>query len=90
MSDMSGADGTILQRYQDSAWKMPLTASQAAKIVPLVQNVVRHATASGIFLPVNDAAAQTGTARTGNSAKNIDDWMIAVPRRRTPRSRWPS
>jgi len=42
-----------------------------------MQNVVRYGTAAGIF-PYNlNVAAKTGTAQTGNSKKNTDDWMIA-------------
>jgi peptidoglycan glycosyltransferase len=42
-----------------------------------MQNVVRYGTAAGIFPSNLDVAAKTGTAQTGNSSKNTDDWMIA-------------
>lgn len=79
MSYISGPDGTIIQRYKDSAWKTPLTASQAAQIVPLMQAVVTRGTAAGVgFLPQDDVAAKTGTAQVGNALTNdTDDWMIA-------------
>jgi peptidoglycan glycosyltransferase len=54
-----------------------LTASQAAIIVPLMENVVKYGTASGIFPADLDVAAKTGTAQTGNAKKNTDDWLIA-------------
>jgi peptidoglycan glycosyltransferase len=73
---ISGPDGTVVKRYQDSVWKTPLTPSQAQQIVPLMQNVVRNGTASGVgFLAADDVAAKTGTAQT--TSNNNDDWMIA-------------
>ena len=74
---VSGPDGTLVKRYQPSIWLQPLTASQAAQIVPLMVNVARFGTAAGIFPYDLDVAAKTGTAQTGNSLKNTDDWMIA-------------
>ena len=78
MNYISGPDGTIVKRYQDVAWQHPLTPAQAGQIVPLMQNVVKFGTASGVgFLAIDDVAAKTGTAQTGNTKKNTDDWMIA-------------
>lgn len=78
LSYVSGPDGTIIKRYRDSVWKTPLSAAQAAQIVPLMQNVVKFGTAAGVgFLATDQVAAKTGTAQVGNSAKNTDDWMIA-------------
>ncbi len=79
LSYISGPDGTIIQRYKDSVWKRPLTASQAATVVPLMHAVVTSGTAAGVgFLPQDDVAAKTGTAQVGNLLQNkTDDWMIA-------------
>ena len=77
MSFISSSDGSIVKRFKNSVWKNPLTQLQASQIVPLMQNVVRFGTASGIFLAQDDVAAKTGTAQTGNSANNTDTWMIA-------------
>ena len=77
MAVITSADGSVIKRFKNSVWKNPLTSIQASQIVPLMQNVVRIGTAAGIFLPQDDVAAKTGTAQTGNSAKNTDDWMIA-------------
>ena len=77
MASITSPDGSIVKRYGDTVWQTPLTASQAAEIVPLMQNVVRYGTAAGIFPYDLDVAAKTGTAQTGNSKKNTDDWMIA-------------
>ncbi len=75
---ITSPDGTVVKRYKDSVWKTPLTATQAAYIVPLMQNVVKYGTASGVgFLAADDVAAKTGTAQTGNAQKNTDDWLIA-------------
>jgi peptidoglycan glycosyltransferase len=77
MSTITSPDGSIVKRYDDTVWQTPLSPSQAAQIVPLMVNVVRFGTAAGIFPADLDVAAKTGTAQTGNSLKNTDDWMIA-------------
>jgi peptidoglycan glycosyltransferase len=81
MSYITGPDGAVVQRYKDSAWKTPLTAAQAAQIVPLMRGVVDEpiGTAYGVnFLPQDQVAAKTGTAQVGNNLNNdTDDWMIA-------------
>jgi len=78
LSYISAPDGTVVKRFQPSVWKRPLTPSQAAQIVPLMQNVVKYGTAAGVgFLAADQVAAKTGTAQTGNKLKNTDDWMIA-------------
>lgn len=80
MSYVTSPDGQVISRYKDSVWKQPLKPSQAAQIVPLMQNVVRSPLGTAYvvrFLPADDVAAKTGTAQTGNSLKNTDDWMIA-------------
>jgi peptidoglycan glycosyltransferase len=75
---VTSPDGTIVKRYKDSVWKTPLTASQAAFIVPLMENVVKYGTALGVGFPANlDVAAKTGTAQTGNAKQQTDDWLIA-------------
>jgi peptidoglycan glycosyltransferase len=79
MSEITGPDGPVVQRYKDTPWKTPLTAAQAAQIVPLMHSVVTNGTASLVgFLPQDDVAAKTGTAQIGNNLTNdTDDWMIA-------------
>lgn len=78
MSFITAPDGKVLKRYKDSVWKTPLTAAQAQVIVPLMENVVKNGTASGVgFSAADDVAAKTGTAQTGNVHKNTDDWLIA-------------
>jgi peptidoglycan glycosyltransferase len=77
LSYITSPDGTIVKRYQNKVWLSPMNSIQAGQIVPLMQNVVRYGTAAGIFPSDLDVAAKTGTAQTGNSLKNTDDWMIA-------------
>jgi len=77
MDYISSPDGSIVKKYSDSVWQTPLTSTQAAEIVPLMENVVKYGTAAGIFPADLQVAAKTGTAQTGNSKKNTDDWMIA-------------
>jgi peptidoglycan glycosyltransferase len=78
LDNVTGPDGTVLSTYGDNVWKTPLTSAQAAKIVPLMENVVRFGTAAYVGFPsCEDVAAKTGTAQTGNGEHNTDDWMIA-------------
>lgn len=81
MDYITGPGGAVVQRYKDSTWKTPLTAAQAAQIVPLMEGVVDEpiGTAYGVgFLPQDEVAAKTGTAQVGNNLSNdTDDWMIA-------------
>jgi penicillin-binding protein A len=80
MDFVTAPDGQIVERYKDSVWKTPLTATQAAFIVPLMEKVVSapDGTAAGVGFPAQyDVAAKTGTAQTGNKKKNTDDWLIA-------------
>ncbi len=77
MSYITGPDGTIIQRYKDSTYLTPISPSQAAYIVPLMEKVVTEGTAYGIFPANLDVAAKTGTAQIGNTAHQLDDWMIA-------------
>jgi penicillin-binding protein A len=78
MNYITGPDGKISMRYKDSVWKTPLTPTQDAFIVPLMEDVVKYGTADGVGFPAaDDVAAKTGTAQTGNVKKNTDDWMIA-------------
>ena len=78
LSEIISPAGKVVQRYKNTSWRTPLTSAQAQQIVPLMQNVVKWGTAAGVgFLPQDEVAAKTGTAQTGNSLKNTDDWMIA-------------
>ena len=77
MAEISRADGSIARRYKPSEWLRPLSALQTQQIVPMMQNVVRFGTASGLFRASDLVGAKTGTAQTGNAAENTHDWMIA-------------
>jgi len=74
---VSSPDGSIVKRYKPSVWKTPLTGEQAAQVVPLMVNVAKFGTAAGVFPAADDVGAKTGTAQTGLSSKDTDDWMIA-------------
>lgn len=79
MDYVTGPDGTIVSRYKNTVWKQPLSSAQAARIVPLMQDVVRFGTAYGWFPAADEVGAKTGTAQTSLTANNTstDDWMIA-------------
>jgi peptidoglycan glycosyltransferase len=73
-----GPEGQIVKTYQPHPWLKPLTKSQAAQIVPLMENVVKAGTATQVGFPaIDDVAAKTGTAQTGTAVEHTDDWMIA-------------
>lgn len=85
LDQILSADGTVIRRYHPTPWLRPLNSGQAASIVPLMEDVARYGTAGGVgFLAQDDVAAKTGTAQTGNSAHNTDDWMIAFAPARAP------
>jgi peptidoglycan glycosyltransferase len=78
LNTVTDQNDQIISSWKPSVWRHPLSASQAAQVVPLMQNVVKYGTASGVgFLYQDDVAAKTGTAQTGNAVQNTDDWMIA-------------
>jgi penicillin-binding protein A len=77
LKEITGPGGKVVARYRDKVWKTPLTGSQAAQIVPLMEDVAKYGTAAGIFPPADNVGAKTGTAQTGNRAQNTDDWLIA-------------
>lgn len=77
LKNVVGPEGKIIRRYKPRVWKRPLSAAQAAQIVPLMVNVAKYGTAAGVFPAADDVAAKTGTAQTGTSSKDTDDWMIA-------------
>src|SRR3984957_14797377 len=78
MDFVTAPDGQVVERYKDSVWKTPLTATQAGFVAPLMEKVVTFGTASGVGFPAQyDVAAKTGTAQTDNKKKNTDDWLIA-------------
>ena len=77
MTSIFGPDGQLVKRYTPNIWQQPLTPSQAAQIVPWMQNVVKYGTAAGVFSPADNVAAKTGTAQVGDKQQHTDDWMIA-------------
>ena len=77
MNYISGPDGSIVKRYKPTAWKTPLTTSQAAQISTLMVAVATKGTAQGVFPAADDVGAKTGTSQVGNGVQNTDDWMIA-------------
>ncbi|HEV2426760.1 MAG TPA: penicillin-binding transpeptidase domain-containing protein, partial [Acidimicrobiales bacterium] len=74
---VTAPDGQVVYRYKAHKYLTPLTPTQDAQIVPLMQAVVQRGTAYGIFPSFLNAAAKTGTAQIGNAAHQLDDWLIA-------------
>jgi peptidoglycan glycosyltransferase len=78
LATITNAQGVTVSQYQPKPWQTPLDPSEAAQIVPLMEDVVTEGTAAYVgFLPADDVAAKTGTAQTGGRPELTDDWMIA-------------
>ncbi len=77
LKEITGPNGAVVSRFKDRVWKTPLSAAQAAQIVPLMVDVAKYGTAAGIFPAADDVGAKTGTSQTGSAAQNTDDWLIA-------------
>jgi peptidoglycan glycosyltransferase len=77
MAQIRDSAGNIVSTYQPSVWKTATTPQTAAALIPLMESVATRGTADGVGFPRSlDVAVKTGTAQTGNSQANTDDWMI--------------
>lgn len=77
MKQVTDSEGDIVSTYKPKPW-LTATSSQTAQAVNnLMQQVVQHGTAAGIFPPQDDVAAKTGTAQVGQGNTATTDWMIA-------------
>jgi peptidoglycan glycosyltransferase len=69
--------GAAVSTTTPAAWMTAATPQAAASVTALMKSVVTVGTADGVgFSPSLDAAVKTGTAQSGNSKGNTDDWMI--------------
>ena len=72
-------EGSVVSTYRPTPWKQAVPAAAAAQVTALMQSVVTDpvGTAADVGFPATlHAAVKTGTAQTGNSQANTDDWMI--------------
>jgi peptidoglycan glycosyltransferase len=78
MAQIRDSQGNVVATSQPKPWAAAMSQQAAAQTAALMKLVASepYGTAYGIFSPALDVAVKTGTAQTGNSAANTDDWMI--------------
>jgi peptidoglycan glycosyltransferase len=80
MQQIRDSQGNVVTTYQPTPMLTASTQQAASSVNTLMQSVVTGGTASQVGFPAAwDMAVKTGTAQTGNSASNTDDWMIGFP-----------
>ncbi|MGB7051957.1 MAG: penicillin-binding transpeptidase domain-containing protein [Acidimicrobiales bacterium] len=80
MQSIRDSQGNLVETYTPKPWLTATSPLTASAVTTLMEGVVTHGTAVGVFPASWDVAAKTGTAETGtgplgNSLTN--DWMIA-------------
>ncbi len=78
MSQVTNAQGAVVQTYTPKPMSTVATASEAAAITKLMQSVAVDGTAAGVFPPSWHMAVKTGTAQVQapTGPEETDDWMI--------------
>jgi peptidoglycan glycosyltransferase len=79
MQQIRDSQGNVVTTYQPTPMLTASSQSAAASVNTLMQTVVTDpaGTAAQVGFPDTwQMAVKTGTAQTGNSASNTDDWMI--------------
>jgi peptidoglycan glycosyltransferase len=78
MAQIRDSQGNVVATAQPKPWNTAMSQQAAAQTTSLMQLVATepYGTAYGIFSPALNVAVKTGTAQSGNSAGNTDDWMI--------------
>jgi len=78
MSQVTNAQGAVVQTYTPKPMSTVATPSEAAAITKLMQSVAVDGTAAGVFPPSWHMAVKTGTAQVQapTGPEETDDWMI--------------
>ena len=79
MAKIIDSEGSVVSTYRPTVWKQAVSPAAAAQVTALMQSVVTDpaGTAADVGFPAGlHVAVKTGTAQTGNSQANTDDWMI--------------
>jgi peptidoglycan glycosyltransferase len=78
MSQVTNAQGAVVQTYTPKPMSTVATSSEAAAIAKLMQSVAVNGTAAGVFPPSWHMAVKTGTAQVQapTGPEETDDWMI--------------
>ena len=77
MAQIHDSQGNLVQSYTSKPWLTATSSVTAAAVTSLMQGVVTHGTATGVFPSTWNVAAKTGTAQTGVNNQLTNDWMIA-------------
>ena len=77
MAQIRDSQGDLVETYTPKPWLTATSPTTAAAVTSLMQAVVTHGTAAGVFPASWNVAAKTGTAETGPNASLTNDWMIA-------------
>jgi peptidoglycan glycosyltransferase len=85
MRDIHDSSGALVTTYQPHPWLTATNPLTAAAVTSLMQGVVTSGTAAGVFPPLWNVAAKTGTAETGPNASLTNDWMIAFAPANNPK-----
>jgi penicillin-binding protein A len=75
LSQVSNAQGQVVQTYQPSAWLTATSAATATQMTQLMVSVVQSGTGVAARIPGIQVAGKTGTAQTGNNT--IEAWFAA-------------
>jgi penicillin-binding protein A len=79
MAKIIDSEGSVVSTYRPTVWRQAVSPATAAQVTALMQSVVTDpaGTAADVGFPAGlDVAVKTGTAQTGNSQANTDDWMV--------------
>lgn len=82
LSEVTNAQGQVVARYRPKAWLHATSASTAATMTTLMENVVNDGTGVAAQIPGVQVAAKTGTAQTGH--KTIQAWFAAFAPAKNP------
>jgi len=81
MAEIRDQDGKLLDKWEPSVWRAPLTASDAETLRELMVEVVQRGTATAMQIPGFEIGAKTGTAQTNvgtdSGEEDTHAWMIA-------------
>jgi len=85
MSQINDRSGGMLDRYEPTVWKTPLSPQNAAILQEGMVAVVNGGTGTNAAIDGVQVAAKTGTAQLGTDPPTVHNWMIAYAPADNPR-----
>jgi peptidoglycan glycosyltransferase len=86
---ITDGQGNVVASTQPTPWMLSASQSAAASVTSLMRQVALVGTAARAGFPRSlDVAVKTGTAQTGNTKANTDDWMIGLLQHIVQRLLW--